>query len=144
VVAFGRTFGAKDIPTSGSTRSRMLALSGHMWSKLCEVLHTGVKRALAIVASHYETDLERVSEGYILLEGDDLAEAASQRLVDVIEGLGLTLAIGGVDISQPVGGGADEAGVSRPQGELMSPDPPEGLESPNLQGDLVKSTSPDP
>jgi predicted HD phosphohydrolase len=74
VVAFDRTFGAEDIPSSSTSCSHMLALSGHMWSKLCEALHMGVKRALAFVASHYETDLERVSEGDILLEGDDLAE----------------------------------------------------------------------
>jgi hypothetical protein len=42
--------------------------------KLHEVQHTGVKRALAIIASHYEIDLEEVSEGYILLKGDDPAE----------------------------------------------------------------------
>jgi hypothetical protein len=34
-----------------------------------------VKRALAVVSSHYEIDLERVSEGYVLPEGDDFTEA---------------------------------------------------------------------
>jgi hypothetical protein len=53
----------------------MLALSGHMRSKLRGALHTGVKRALATVSSHYKIDLERGSEGYVLLEGDDLAKA---------------------------------------------------------------------
>lgn len=46
-----------------------------MWSKLHGALHTGVKRALAVVSSHYDTDLERVSEGYVLPEGDDLIKA---------------------------------------------------------------------
>jgi hypothetical protein len=54
---FGRTFDAEDIPSGGSTWSRMLALSGHMWSELCEAIHTRVKRALVVVASHYEVDL---------------------------------------------------------------------------------------
>jgi hypothetical protein len=70
----------------------MLALSGHMRSELREALHTGVKRALAIVTSHYKIDLERVSESYILLEGDDLAEAEVRRLTDVVEGPGSVLA----------------------------------------------------
>lgn len=52
----------------------MLALSGHMQSKLHGALHTGVKWALDIISYHYEIDLERVSEGYVLQEGDDLVE----------------------------------------------------------------------
>jgi hypothetical protein len=92
VADIGRTFGVKDIPSGGSLRSHMLALSGHMQSKLCEALHTGVKQALAVVASHYEIDLERVAEGYILPNGDELAEAKVRRLTDVIEGPGTMLA----------------------------------------------------
>jgi hypothetical protein len=91
-VDFGQTSGVEEIPSGGSPRSRMLALSGHMRSELREALHTGVKRALAIVTSHYEIDLERVSESYILLEGDDLAEAEVWRLTDVVEGPGSVLA----------------------------------------------------
>ena len=34
--------------------------------ELHNVVHLGVKRALAEVASHYEIDLERVCEGYVL------------------------------------------------------------------------------
>lgn len=70
----------------------MLALGRHMRSKLCEAVHTGVKWALAVVASHYEVDLERLSEGYILPDEDDLAEAKIQRLTDFIEGSGAVLA----------------------------------------------------
>lgn len=51
-----------------------------------------MKRALAVVASHYEVDLERVSEGYILPEEDDLVEVEARRLVDVVKGPGAALA----------------------------------------------------
>jgi hypothetical protein len=74
VVTLYQTFWIKDNPSGSSPRSRVLALSGHMRSELREALHTGMKRVLAIVVSHYIVDLERVSEGYILPEGDDLAE----------------------------------------------------------------------
>jgi hypothetical protein len=62
-----------------------------MRSKLRGALHTGVKRALATVSSHYKIDLERESEGYVLLEGDDLAEAQVWRLADAVEGPGSML-----------------------------------------------------
>jgi hypothetical protein len=92
VAEFGQTFGAEDIPLGGSPWSRMLALSGHMQSELHEAVHTGVKWALVVVASHYEIDIKRVCEGYILPDEDDLAEAEVRRLDDVVEGLGSSLA----------------------------------------------------
>jgi hypothetical protein len=70
----------------------MLALSGHMQSELREAIHIGVKRALAVVASHYMVDLKRVSEGYILPDEDDLAKAKARRLADVVERPGAALA----------------------------------------------------
>jgi hypothetical protein len=75
VVAFCRTFGIDDIPLGNSLQSRMLALSCQMRSELCGALLTGVKRVLAVVSSHYEINLERVIEGYVLPEGDDPAVA---------------------------------------------------------------------
>lgn len=45
VVALYRTFEIEDTPSSSSPWRRMLALSGHMQSKLREALHTGMKRA---------------------------------------------------------------------------------------------------
>lgn len=50
-----------------------------------------MKRALATVSFHYKIDLERGSEGYVLLEGDDLAEAQVWRLADAVEGPGSML-----------------------------------------------------
>jgi hypothetical protein len=91
VADFGQTFG-EDIASGGALWSHMLALSGHMRSELREAVHTGVKRALAVVASHYEIDLERVCEGYILSDEDDLANAEVRKLVDVVKGPGSALA----------------------------------------------------
>jgi hypothetical protein len=66
----------------------MRVLSGHVRSELCEAVHLGVKRTLVVVASHYEINLERVCEGYVLPDEHDLAEAEMQRLNDAVEGPG--------------------------------------------------------
>jgi hypothetical protein len=44
-------------------------------SRLREALHHGVRRAFAVLASHYDVDLERVSEGYYLPDEDEAALA---------------------------------------------------------------------
>ena len=51
-----------------------------MRSRLREALHHGVRRAFAVLASHYDVDLERVSEGYCLPDEDEAALAEVQRL----------------------------------------------------------------
>jgi hypothetical protein len=86
VAEFGRDLGAVDVPSDEYTWSRMRALSGYVRSELCEAIHLGVKRALAVVASHYEINLEWVCEGYVLQDKRDLSEAEMQRLTDVVEG----------------------------------------------------------
>jgi hypothetical protein len=48
--------------------------------RLREVLHHDVRRAFAVLASHYDVDLERVSEGYCLPDEDEAALAEVQRL----------------------------------------------------------------
>lgn len=70
----------------------MQALSGYVWNELCKAVHLGVKRALTVVASHYEIDLERVCKGYVLPDEPDLTDAEMQGLVDVVEGPGSSLA----------------------------------------------------
>jgi hypothetical protein len=70
----------------------MRALSGYVRGELREAVHLGVKRALVVVASHYEIDLERVCEGYVLPDEPDLADAEMRRLVDAVEGPGSLLA----------------------------------------------------
>jgi hypothetical protein len=55
-------------------------LGDHARGRLREALHHGVRRAFAVLASHYVVDLERVSEGYCLPDEDEAALAKVQRL----------------------------------------------------------------
>jgi hypothetical protein len=54
-------------------------------SRLRGALHHGVRRAFAVLASHYDVDLERVSEGYCLPDDEEAALAEVQRLDVVVE-----------------------------------------------------------
>jgi hypothetical protein len=42
-------------------------------SRLRGALHHGVRRAFAVLASHYDVDLERISEGYCLPDEEKAA-----------------------------------------------------------------------
>jgi hypothetical protein len=77
---FCRVFGFGDIPSGSSPQSRLQALGDHVCGRLREALHHGVRRAFAVLASHYVVDLERVSEGYCLPDEDEAALAEVQRL----------------------------------------------------------------
>jgi hypothetical protein len=55
-------------------------LGDHARGRLREALHHGVRRAFAVLTSHYDVDLERVSEGYCLPDEDEAAMAEVQRL----------------------------------------------------------------
>jgi hypothetical protein len=90
--AFYRTFGLDDVPSSSSPQSHLRALVGHVRSRLRGALHHGVRRAFAVLASHYDVDLERVSEGYCLLDEEEAALAEAQRLDAAAEGPGAMLA----------------------------------------------------
>jgi hypothetical protein len=72
---FCRVFGFGDVPSGSSPQSRLQALGDHVRGRLREVLHHGVRRAFAVLASHYVVDLERVSEGYYLPDEDEAALA---------------------------------------------------------------------
>jgi hypothetical protein len=76
ISAFCRAFGLDDVPSGSSPQSHLRALGGHVRSRLRGALHHGVRRAFAVLASQYDVDLERVSEGYCLPdeEGAALAE----------------------------------------------------------------------
>ena len=63
-----------------------------MRSRLHEALHHGVRRAFAVLASHYDVDLERVSKVYCLPDEEEAALAEAQRLDVATEGLGAALA----------------------------------------------------
>ena len=92
ISAFCRTFGLDDVPSGSSPQSRLRALGSHVRSRLRGALHHGVRRAFAVLASHYDVDLERVSEGYCLPDDEDAALAEAQRLNAVAKGPGAALA----------------------------------------------------
>jgi hypothetical protein len=52
-----------------SLASRLHALGGHVSQRMRRALHLGVKKALGVVASHYQVDFEAVSLGYVVPVG---------------------------------------------------------------------------
>ena len=60
-----------------------------MRERLRGALHTGVKRTLAVVSSHYAgVDLEAVSDGYVLAEDDEEADEEVTKLMEATEAPG--------------------------------------------------------
>jgi hypothetical protein len=51
--------------------SRLRALGRHVTQRLRHALHLGIQKALGVVASHYQVDLEAVSTGYVIPVGVD-------------------------------------------------------------------------
>ena len=81
------------VESGSSLRSRLITLSGRVHERLRGALHMGVKRALAIVSSHYiGIDLEAVSDGYVMAEDDEKAEEEVMKLVEAAEAPGMVLA----------------------------------------------------
>ena len=71
----------------------MIVLSGRVHERLWGALHTGVKRALAVVSSHYAgVDLEAISDGYVMAEDDEKAEEEVLKLVEAVEAPSTALA----------------------------------------------------
>ncbi|XP_066337332.1 uncharacterized protein [Miscanthus floridulus] len=69
------------VESGSSLGSRLIALSGRVHERLRGALHTGIKRALAVVSSHYTgIDLKAISDGYVLAEDDEEAEAEVMKL----------------------------------------------------------------
>jgi hypothetical protein len=94
-------------------------------SRLRGALHHGVRRAFAVLTSHYDMDLERVSEGYCLPNEEEAALAEVQRLDAAVEGPSAALASSfEVEILPPVSpsearpdsteGGNDDEGAAPP------------------------------
>jgi hypothetical protein len=92
ISAFCQVFGLDDVPSGGSPQSRLWALGGHVCSRLHGALHHGVRRAFAVLASHYDVDLERVSEGNCLPDKDEAALTEVQRLDAAVAGPSVALA----------------------------------------------------
>jgi hypothetical protein len=68
-------FDLNDVPSGSSPQNHLRALGGHVRSRLRGALRHGVRRAFAVLASHYDVYLERVSEGYCLPDEDETALA---------------------------------------------------------------------
>jgi hypothetical protein len=115
ISAFCRAFGLDDVPSGSSIQSHLWALGGHVRSRLRGALHHGVRRAFAVLASHYDVDLERVSEGYCLPDEEEAALAEVQRLDAAVEGPSAALASSfEVEILPPVS--PSEAGPDSAEG----------------------------
>jgi hypothetical protein len=92
ISAFCQAFGLDGVPSGSSPQSHLRALGGHVRNRLRGVLHHGVRRAFAVLASHYDVDLKRVSEGYCLPDDEEAALAEVQRLDAAVEGPSAALA----------------------------------------------------
>jgi hypothetical protein len=92
ISAFCQAFGLDDVSSGSSPQSHLWALGGHVRDRLHGALHHGFRRAFAVLASHYDVDLERVSEGYCLPDEEEAALAEVQRLDAAIEGPSAALA----------------------------------------------------
>ena len=80
------------VESGSSLRSRLTVLSGQVRERLRGALHTGVKRTLAVVSSHYAVNLEAVSDGYVLPEDDEEADEEVTKMMEAAEGPGTALA----------------------------------------------------
>jgi hypothetical protein len=73
-----------------SLASRLRALGGHVSGCMRRALHLGVQKALDVVRSHYEVNLEAVASGYVVPKGveDEAAmEQADALVADAAEAL---------------------------------------------------------
>jgi hypothetical protein len=60
-----------DVQAGSSMVSRLHALGRHVTQCLRRALHLGVQKALGVVVSHYQVNLEAVSTGYVVPVGVD-------------------------------------------------------------------------
>jgi hypothetical protein len=65
-----------------SLASRLRALGGHVSGRMRRALHLGVQKALGVVRSHYEVNLEAVASGYVVPEG--VEDEAAMEQVDAL------------------------------------------------------------
>jgi hypothetical protein len=118
ISAFCQAFGLGGVPSGSSPQSHMRALAGHVRNRLHGVLLHGVRRAFAVLDSHYDVDLERVSKGYCLPDDEEAALAKVQRLDAAVEGPSAALASSfEVEVLPPVsppGAGPDSAEGAAP------------------------------
>jgi ABC-type molybdate transport system substrate-binding protein len=65
-----------------SLASHLRALGGHVSRRMHRALHLGVQKALGVVRSHYEVNLEAVASGYVVPEG--VEDEAAMEQVDTL------------------------------------------------------------
>jgi hypothetical protein len=65
-----------------SLASHLRALGGLVSQRMRRALHLGVRKALGLVASHYQLDFEAVSTGYIV--PDDVNEETTMHHADAL------------------------------------------------------------
>jgi hypothetical protein len=129
ISALCQAFGLDGVPLGSSPQSHLRALGGHVRSRLHGALHHGVRRAFVVLASHYDVDLERVSEGYCLPDDEEDALAEVQRLDAAVEDPSAALASSfEVEILPPVSpseavpdpaeGGNDAEGAAPPRADV--------------------------
>ena len=81
------------VQSGSSLGSRLIALSSQMHERPRGALHTGVKRAFAVISSRYVCgDLLAISDGYVLPDDDKEADVAVTKLMEAAEGPGTALA----------------------------------------------------
>ena len=81
------------VQSGSSVGSRLIALSSQMRERLRGALHMGVKRAMAVISSHYlGVDLPAISDGYVLPDDDEEADAVVTKPMEVAEGPSTALA----------------------------------------------------
>ena len=80
------------VESADSLGSRLTTLSGRVDERLRGALHTSVKRALAVVSSHYAVNLKAISDGYVLPKDDEEADAEVVKLMEAVEAPGTALA----------------------------------------------------
>jgi hypothetical protein len=86
ISAFCQAFGLDSVPSGSSPQSHLRALGGHVRNRLRGVLPHDVRWAFVVLTSHYNVDLEWVSEGYYLPDDEEAALAEVQRLDVAVEG----------------------------------------------------------
>jgi hypothetical protein len=71
------------VQAGSSLASRLRALGGHVSQRMRRTLHLGVKKALGVVASHYQVNFEAVSSGYVVPVGveDEVAMDRADALI---------------------------------------------------------------
>jgi hypothetical protein len=115
ISAFCWAFGLDDVPSGSSPQIHLRALGGHVRNRLHGALHHDIRRAFVVLASHYDVDLERVSEGCRLPDEEEAALAEVQRLDAAVEGPSAVMASSfEVEILPPVS--PSEAGPDSAEG----------------------------